>query len=250
MCWTKRARERIKNNSTLDNARQRSKTGPKFLQVPPNQPQPGSFGGGGRPTNTDATTLEALSLTPPGLVPVSVFPPWAQPRTFPAVAVIFSENPANGATSTTFINKRLSSEMRRRLKRFSRRHYRRKPRVSGIKIWKKFLRDQFNKFRRKTRCAGAKFVARLKFLSSRKRYRKQKNYKDLKECREFREPLFGFRVKVKLVQNQVCTEGLDCTREGFRIHRHRRRFEKWDRQAGESFVSSAPVDCRTSSCDF
>jgi len=77
--------------------------------VPTNQPQPGNFGGGGSPTNTDGTTLEALALTPPGLVPVAVFPPWVKPRTFPAVAVIFSEGQVNRVGTSNLFAKRFSS---------------------------------------------------------------------------------------------------------------------------------------------
>ena len=36
---------------------------------------------------------ESLALVPLGLTPVAIFPPFAQERTVPAVAVIFSENP-------------------------------------------------------------------------------------------------------------------------------------------------------------
>jgi hypothetical protein len=36
---------------------------------------------------------ESLALVPLGLTPVAIFPPFAQVRTVPAVAVIFSENP-------------------------------------------------------------------------------------------------------------------------------------------------------------
>ena len=36
---------------------------------------------------------ESLALVPSGLTPVAIFPPFAQQRTVPAVAVIFSETP-------------------------------------------------------------------------------------------------------------------------------------------------------------
>ena len=36
---------------------------------------------------------ESLALVPTGLTPVAIFPPFAQERSVPAVAVIFSENP-------------------------------------------------------------------------------------------------------------------------------------------------------------
>ena len=36
---------------------------------------------------------QSLALVPSGLTPASIFPPFAQERTVPAVAVIFSETP-------------------------------------------------------------------------------------------------------------------------------------------------------------
>ncbi len=61
-------------------------------QVPVNQPQPGTLGGGAQQVNTNPTAALALSLTPPGLASVAIFPPWLTPRILPAVAVIFSES--------------------------------------------------------------------------------------------------------------------------------------------------------------
>jgi len=52
----------------------------------------GSIAGGGLPTNAAIQTLSlSLALVPLGLIAVVVFPPFASPRTLPAVAVIFSE---------------------------------------------------------------------------------------------------------------------------------------------------------------
>jgi len=63
-------------------------------QAPPNSPQPGSILGGGRMDNLNNIFLgDALSLVPEGLKSVAIFPPFAQERTIPAVATIFSENP-------------------------------------------------------------------------------------------------------------------------------------------------------------
>ena len=39
------------------------------------------------------TLVAALALVPAGLAAVAVFPPYATPRTVPAVSVIFAENP-------------------------------------------------------------------------------------------------------------------------------------------------------------
>jgi len=52
----------------------------------------GTAGGGGLPTNGNIASLAlSLALVPLGLAAVAVFPPFATPRTVPAVAVIFSE---------------------------------------------------------------------------------------------------------------------------------------------------------------
>ena len=39
------------------------------------------------------TLVAALALVPAGLAAVAVFPPYATPRTVPAISVIFAENP-------------------------------------------------------------------------------------------------------------------------------------------------------------
>lgn len=60
---------------------------------------PGAEGGGAPPTAVGAlapstqTLATALSLVPPGLTAIAVFPPYNTPRTIPAVSVIFSEDP-------------------------------------------------------------------------------------------------------------------------------------------------------------
>ena len=58
--------------------------------VPPGSPCPGIIGGGAPPE----TNPLAVSLVPPGLFAIAVFPPYATPRTIPAISVIFAENPA------------------------------------------------------------------------------------------------------------------------------------------------------------
>jgi len=64
-------------------------------QAPPSSPQPGiDYNGGDRMDNLDNIYLgDALSLVPQGFKTVAVFPPFAQERTVPAVAAIFSESP-------------------------------------------------------------------------------------------------------------------------------------------------------------
>ncbi len=60
--------------------------------IPPGNPAPGAVGGlgAGLPAGAPAAVL---ALVPAGLVAVSVFPPYATPRTVPADSVIFLENP-------------------------------------------------------------------------------------------------------------------------------------------------------------
>ena len=62
-------------------------------------PVPGTLGGGASPSvvgtgaATPQTLANALTLVPPGLTPIAVFPPYNTPRKIPAVGVIFSEDP-------------------------------------------------------------------------------------------------------------------------------------------------------------
>lgn len=59
----------------------------------------GAAGGGGLPTDfTISTAALSLALVPLGLAALAIFPPFARPRTVPAVAVIFSE--ARNTTNT------------------------------------------------------------------------------------------------------------------------------------------------------
>ena len=59
--------------------------------IPSSSPQPGTQGGGGLPSTPSPTLAQSLALVPLGLTAVSVFPPFATPRTVPAVGVIFRE---------------------------------------------------------------------------------------------------------------------------------------------------------------
>ena len=60
----------------------------------------GSQGGGAPPVASSAQAAAALGLAPLGTVPVAIFPPYATPRTLPAISVIFAENPA-GVTAAS-----------------------------------------------------------------------------------------------------------------------------------------------------
>ena len=160
--------------------------------APVTAPQPGSLGGGSPPVPDSPTSVQALSLTPPGLVPVAIFPVWLTPRTFPAVAVIFSENPqfsGNLVTRRQYLvtSKRYFSILRSKVRLFSRRHSRPEARKSGLTIWKEIVTKKLKKLRLKTRCFAAEIVTktRNKFWTTKQRYRKRK--RPLKECREQRE---------------------------------------------------------------
>ena len=52
------------------------------------------LGGGAPPVPTTPQATTAIGLALPGTVPVAIFPPYATPRTLPAISVIFAENPA------------------------------------------------------------------------------------------------------------------------------------------------------------
>jgi len=74
----------------------------------------GAAGAGGLPTDTSILTLAlSLILVPLGLSAVAVFPPFATPRTFPAVGVIFRE--ARDMTGT--IRKRDVRRLKREIKK-------------------------------------------------------------------------------------------------------------------------------------
>jgi hypothetical protein len=61
--------------------------------VPPGNPSPGTPGGGAPPNVNTPNGIAALALVPLGTLPVAIFPPYATPRTRPAVSVIFAESP-------------------------------------------------------------------------------------------------------------------------------------------------------------
>ena len=72
--------------------------------APPGSPTPGSPGGGGSPNVAgNPSAASAVALVPAGLMAVAVFPPFATPRTLPAIAVIFSENSGRRKRDTNFM---------------------------------------------------------------------------------------------------------------------------------------------------
>ena len=90
--------------------------------VPSGAPAVGTPGGGGFPTTPSPTLDASLALLPAGLTPVSVFPPFLNPRTVPAVGVIFREPPVlvrkkRGSTLNNLIHevKKLWAKFQKRL---------------------------------------------------------------------------------------------------------------------------------------
>lgn len=62
--------------------------------VPPGgNPLPGTAGGGSPPIATSPQAAIAIGLAPLGTIAIAIFPPYATPRTLPAVSVIFAESP-------------------------------------------------------------------------------------------------------------------------------------------------------------
>ena len=160
--------------------------------APVNAPQPGSLGGGSPPVPNNPTSAQALSLTPPGLIPVAIFPVWLTTRTFPAVAVIFSENPQFGGNLVIrrqylVTSKRYTSILRSKVRLFFRRNSKPEARKNVLTIWKAKVTNKLRKIKMKTRCFGAKILTktRNKFWRKKQRYRKRK--RPLKECQEPRE---------------------------------------------------------------
>ena len=69
--------------------------------TPPGSPLPDTPGGGGSPNfATNPAAAAAVALVPAGLTAVAVFPPFETPRTLPAIAVIFSEEPTRRKRET------------------------------------------------------------------------------------------------------------------------------------------------------
>ncbi len=234
--------------------------------APPGNPQPGEPGGGGSPGDfTNPSAAEAIALVPAGLTPVAVFPPFATPRTVPAVAVIFSEDPAT---------------VRRRKREIDRKHGRRRPYSSGgnvgiplfQRLWKNIrcirprLARMFARPRPQTSDLGyyhypGYYNRRSYFDDIRNRIRKRdtthyyspyggyvSHYVEdytvdsADDCfDDIDEPLYGWRVRVTLKENEPCVLNSTCivsTSNSFATN------FPTERQTGESFTSAAPPDCR------
>ena len=180
---------------------------------------------------------EALSLVPAGAIPVAIFPPYAIPRTFPAITVIFQE-PGRGLPnqlqgSSTSVIKKIDKYFKCFRVRLNR-HFgiRDRPAVRRNDNY----RDQLRNVRRPGDFPNFDDINEGKVNSR-------------EDCfNDIPEPLYGFRTKVTLVDNEPCELGVTCDQNGNRIQRrvdHWQKAWQYDRQTGEEFVSGAPPDCRT-----
>ena len=146
---------------------------------------------------------------PAGLTAVAVFPPFETPRTFPAEAVIFAENP----------------QIERRNKRS--------------------LASKFQDFLQNAKCLRTRLyarshpeaIAKLRRISSDPDLsffnRKSGEVNSIDDCIEgIGEPLYGFVVNVTVAQDSPCILGQTC------------RNVPEERQTGEDFQSLGPPDCR------
>jgi hypothetical protein len=241
-------------------------------QVPPGNPQPGTFGGGGLPTDlSNPYAGLAISLVPAGLLPVAVFPPFVKPRTIPAVAVIFSETPPGpGATA---IGKRKKRWINRMFK--ARQGHYSDGRPSMMSRIARSLDRAVKTFQNRVRCLGPRLTRRfgrrvynhaLEQMGYYNQYdsfqRRSSGYYDyydpevnsLDDCfDDVSEPLYGFRVQVMLKEDEPCVLNETCLTSDGQLPTNVTLSSQEDdsssfhsRQTGEEFSSDAPPDCRTS----
>ena len=149
--------------------------------------------------------LSKLSL--PGTVPVAVFPPFANARTYPAVCVTFSERTEYEPEA--------------------------KPSYGPPETY-----NSYNQYYRQKRSPFFKFKL-PSFGSGRKRPESHRAPEQI----VYRK--FGFRCMVTLV-NARCQLGVTCDENGNKLGPEFRRHDPYlRRQTGEEFSSDAPPDCRT-----
>ena len=159
----------------------------------------------------------ALALAPAGVTAVAVFPPFAIPRTLPALVVIFKEENQDGSKPVFLKN------AKKKWQEF-------KCNVSKVKKFFGFGR------RKPAFCDQDRLE---QFLAGGGEFPNFDECED--ECSGQETQLYGFRANVTLSE---CTVGVDCDMEdtlrrtGFNPYRQIRR------QTGEEFFSEAPPDCR------
>merc|ERR1712223_603139 len=191
---------------------------PPPQQVPEQFPQPGTPGGGGRPTGNEGI----LTLVPAGLTAVAVFPPFSSIRRTPTEAVIFKE--AQGTLPGVNTG--------------------RKKRQVGYGYCEppSFL----DRFLLNVRCLTPRLKARFARTTSPAHYGYGKKKRDtgfhepecnqfcgsIEDCFDLLCPRYGFAVRYQF------------TRDGNESNRGQTDQIR-ARQTGEGFRSAAPPDCRT-----
>jgi len=204
-------------------------------------PQAGTPGGiGGQFPSSSSEGVAALLLVPAGLVPVAIFPPYATPRTKPAVSVIFAEDPnilSLNSNANGLIRQKRS--LVKHMKEIMRRNYRR-PSVFTT-VWNVLLSTVNFAGRSAIRAANEAICAKLKLRllksslknafakkhsrnvtstestsqQNKEYYYNKKNsleiVNSLDDCYPgMPEPLYGFRTKIFLTENSPCDYGTTC----------------------------------------
>ena len=201
----------LDGDNTIPNVRTTLDT-PIFNVLPPpgfapdTSISPDSPFGGASPGNADPNDLSvALSLLPPGTTAVAVFPPYATPRTLPAICVIYSED---DATSLNAANQDAYYYVTRRKKR-------------SVFNW---MSSVFNPWH-----------------TDEKSSRRNDDGLEEIETNEVIDPvarrLFGFACLVRVLEER-CVLDVTCDANGNRLFRKKR-------QTGEEFSANGPPDCRT-----
>ena len=165
----------------------------------------------------------ALALAPVGTIPVAVFPPYAIPRTVPAVTVIFKETQTGSEGPGSGIFNRFKTKLQQ------------------VKCIILRLMRQFGLKRRKAFCD-------LERMATNPYERGE--FPNFDECTDDcsgpQDELYGFRTNVTLVDNVPCIPSATCEK----VTRRASNPNDWrwssatKRQTGEEFFSEAPPDCR------
>lgn len=218
-------------------------------------PLPGAIGGGALPLLGLPFAATALALVPPGTTPVSIFPPYETPRTFAAVGVVFRE----GASFKRRQDARPG--FWQRWKPFWGRWHRSKRSLD----WRKRVRRTWQGWLHGTKSRLSRFFSPRRHKSD---YHDQYHHyqptnNGVNSDIDFENDLFGFRIRVRLVDKQPCTLGVTCDANGNKIgpgsdftgstFGSSPRSRGFDfsgylfakRQAGEFFSAEGPPECRT-----
>eukprot|EP00095_Tigriopus_kingsejongensis_P000441 snap_masked-scaffold492_size156171-processed-gene-0.5 protein:Tk00441 transcript:snap_masked-scaffold492_size156171-processed-gene-0.5-mRNA-1 annotation:"multispecies: ribonuclease iii" len=213
-------------------------------------PQPGAFGGGGVPFASNALAAEALALTPNGLLPVAIFPPFVDPRTLEAVGVIFTETDGESITFAGF-------DPADQLNPSNRRHRRHKRNVLGY--MRKSLISGMSRFRHGLRRFWGQRTGRREGYHQQPVSYHNKGGEVIVNFVKI-ERRYGFRIRVRsrkrctTTNNCIypCSRGVptqQCQRLIQRRKFHANYYNPYSRQTGEEFRSDAPPDCRVEFAD-